>query len=73
MSSYLRGFLTAYPDISNIYICADNRAALSLLFSLHPHPGQPFSFTFRKHLTPLMGDFPNLKLTLVWVPGHRGV
>ncbi|KZT11215.1 uncharacterized protein LAESUDRAFT_621739, partial [Laetiporus sulphureus 93-53] len=59
--------------ITHIYLCADNRAALSNVLSLRPHSGQPFSLRFRAFLAPLMEQYPLLNISLLWVPGHTGV
>jgi hypothetical protein len=44
---------------------------LFLKLKPRPHPTQPFSIIFAKHARTFL-ETPNHKITLQWIPGHKG-
>jgi hypothetical protein len=59
-----------FPNISNIYIFADNAAAILAITDPKPGPAQFFAFKFHHTIKPLLDGDPNLTITVVWCPSH---
>ena len=65
-------FLSTRPHISTIKIYSDCSSALGTIFDGRPHASQGASIFFRSQMLPLFKSCPNLRLHLIWTPGHKG-
>lgn len=73
-SRHLRNiFSGAIDDIKHILIFADNTGALQRIFSGTPSKAQRCSINFRESILGLLDAYPDLQVTLQWVPGHKDI
>ncbi|CCO28762.1 RNA-directed DNA polymerase from mobile element jockey [Rhizoctonia solani AG-1 IB] len=59
--------------LSNVYICCDNQSAVKSICKLDRHPAQYASRIFRNHASTFLTDHPTRKITIKWIPGHKGI
>ncbi|CAE6463334.1 unnamed protein product [Rhizoctonia solani] len=60
-------------NLSHVYICCDNQSAVKSIYKLDRHPAQYASRIFRNHVSTFLTDHPNRKITIKWIPGHKGI
>ncbi|CEL62318.1 hypothetical protein RSOLAG1IB_10377 [Rhizoctonia solani AG-1 IB] len=65
--------IAAQRNRPHIYICCDNQSAVNSICSLDRHPAQFASRIFRNHVNTFLSVSPNRKVTIKWIPGHKGI
>ncbi|CDO75194.1 hypothetical protein BN946_scf184794.g1, partial [Trametes cinnabarina] len=61
------------PRVTRANILLDNKAAIRAVSKRRPRPGQQLVELFHKRLRHLKAKRRSLAITVVWVPGHKGV
>ncbi|KZW01153.1 hypothetical protein EXIGLDRAFT_582479, partial [Exidia glandulosa HHB12029] len=61
------------PDANDVAICLDNQSAITRAHRPRPKPGQLITSAIQDEVQRLRERRPDLRLRLVWVPGHEGV
>ena len=61
------------PDIREFRIFLDSTSGLKSIFDPSPHTAQQASFLFRSNMHTLFTEQSDIKGTLLWTPGHRGL
>ncbi|CDO68734.1 hypothetical protein BN946_scf184652.g61 [Trametes cinnabarina] len=61
------------PRVTRANILLDNKAAIRAVSKRRPRPGQQLVELFHRRLKHLKSKRRSLSLTVVWVPGHKGV
>ncbi|KAF5374701.1 hypothetical protein D9615_009019 [Tricholomella constricta] len=62
-----------HPTVKNIYIYADNAAAVTSIFEPKSAPGQFNMVTFNKTIVEFLNRSPEHKVHIEWCPGHTDV
>ena len=68
----IQRYVKKNPKIDIVLMYSDNSGAIKIIFNLKPHPSQAASIQFRIAIHDIFIDHPNLKLHLMWTPGHGG-
>ncbi|KZV81182.1 hypothetical protein EXIGLDRAFT_569614, partial [Exidia glandulosa HHB12029] len=61
------------PSARDVAICLDNQSAITRAHRPKPKPGQLITSAIQDEVERLRTQRPELRLRLVWVPGHEGV
>ncbi|KAI9068413.1 hypothetical protein FKP32DRAFT_1552392, partial [Trametes sanguinea] len=61
------------PRVTRANILLDNKAAIRAVSKRRARPGQQLVELFHKRLRHLKAKRRSLAITVVWVPGHKGV
>ncbi|KAG8728338.1 hypothetical protein FRC10_005060 [Ceratobasidium sp. 414] len=64
---------TAPPSVEKISFFSDNRAAITSILDLKPHPAQAASIIFRCAIDSFLEKDPSFSVDVTWVPGHAGI
>ena len=66
-------YVQQHPQITNIHFFSDNKAAVSSIVDTTDHPAQLSSIVFRRKIDSLLTLFPQARVEVQWVPGHKGI
>jgi ribonuclease HI len=65
--------IAARNNRTHVYSCCDNQSAVNSICNLERHPAQYASRILRNHLATFLSENQERKVTIKWIPGHKGI
>ena len=71
-SSAIRRIVLERPYITHVNIFSDASSAIKKIFDRSPHPSQTASILFQAQIHKLFTRCKDIKVHVLWTPGHQG-